>query len=238
MLRRICQLILIAGLATSPLRAQTDPFVGQWKLIKLTDQMKVTKIDAARYAFDFGGGAETIVVDGTFQPGNAGTTLSVAADGPNWKVIRKKGNRELLTATWTLSRDGNSLKDDFTGFGQDGSRSNVKYVYERKAPGAGFAGTWVTTTAALNSAVMLQVRPYENNGLSFVTPSQGRTLNVIFDGKNARRLNARALEIFVKSKGKVTRTRQIGLSPDLKTLTMTVHVAGIDQPYIYVFRRQ
>lgn len=249
MLIRIFQCVLVACLATSPLWAQTDLFVGRWKLLKLTDQMKVTKVGANKYAFDFGGVVETIVVDGTDQSASAGTTLSVAADGPNWKVIRKKGSRMLLTATWTLSKDGKSLKDDFTAFGQDGSPSNVKYVYERRAVGSGFAGTWVSVTAALNSVIMLQVRPYESNGLSFIMPSQGQTLNVNFDGKDypkagagsassARRLNARAVEIIRKSKGKIAQTEQINLSPDLKTLTMTVHLVGKDEPYLYVFERQ
>jgi hypothetical protein len=79
-LSSICQLLLLAGLATGPLGPETDPFVGQCKLVKLVDQMKVTRVRADTYAFDFGGGAETIVVDGTDQPGYAGTTLSVAAD--------------------------------------------------------------------------------------------------------------------------------------------------------------
>ena len=71
---------------------------------KLTDEMKVTKLSRDKYAFELGGGEpETIVIDGTFQPGIAGTTLSVAPEGPNWKVVRKKDGRTLLTATWTLS---------------------------------------------------------------------------------------------------------------------------------------
>ena len=249
MLIRIFQFVLVACLATGPLRAQTDPFVGQWKLVKLTDQMKVTQVGANKYALDFGGGVATIVVDGTDQPASAGTTLSVAADGPNWKVIRKKAGRMLLTATWTLSKDGKSLNDDFTAFGQDGSTSNVKYVYERRAAGSGFAGTWVSETATLNAVVTLQVRPYENNGLSFIIPSQGQTLNVNFDGKDypkagagsaspARRLNPRTVEIIRTSKGRITQTEEIDLSPDLKTLTMTVHLAGKDAPNSYVFERQ
>lgn len=236
MLSRVFLLLLIACLTASPLWAETDPFVGQWKLVTLTDQMKVTQVGANRYAFDFGGGAETIVVDGTEQPAGAGTTLSVASDGPNWKIIRKKGSRLLLTATWALSKDGNLLKDDFTSFSQDGSPSNIKYVYERKAAGTGFTGTWVSTPTAPDSVIMLQVRPYESDGLSLVLPSQ--TLDVHFDGKSARRLNANTVEILRKSNGKIIQTREIQLSPDLKTLTMTVHVVGKDEPYIYVFERQ
>jgi len=248
MLSRVFLLLLLACLATSPLRAQTDPFVGQWKLSKLADQMKVTKVGANTYAFDFGGGVETIAVDGTDRPGSAGTTLSVATDGPNWKVVRKKGSHTLIAATWALSKDGNVLTDDFTSFSQDGSPSRVTYVYERKAPGLGFAGTWVSTTLAASSAVVLQVRPYESNGLSFMIPSAAQTLNVIFDGKYyaaapagsallGRRLSARAVEITRTFKGKIAQTRQIELSPDLKQLTMTVHLAGKDAPNIYVFER-
>lgn len=249
MLSRAFQLLLVACLVTSPLGAQTDPFVGQWKLITLTDQMKVTKVGANTYSFDFGGGAETIVVDGTDQPGTAGTTLSVATDGPNWKVTRKKGGRTLLTATWTLAADGDSLRDDFTSFDQNGSPSDVKYVYERRAAGSGFAGTWVSSTATVNGVIMLQVRPYGSNGLSFIIPSQEQTLNVNLDGKaypnagadsatSARQLNSHAVEITSKSKGNITQTQEIKLSPDLKTLTMTVYMAGKDEPYIYVFERQ
>jgi len=67
---------------------QTNLFVGDWKLnpsrSKLTDQMKVQSIAANKYAFDFGdGSAEVIAVNGTDQPGNFGTTLSVSIEGPD-----------------------------------------------------------------------------------------------------------------------------------------------------------
>jgi len=49
--------------------------------------MKVTKAGQNRYAFELGAGEpEVIVIEGTDQPGYAGSTLSVAAEGPNWKV--------------------------------------------------------------------------------------------------------------------------------------------------------
>ena len=51
-------------------------------------------------------------------------------------------------------------------------------------------------------------------------------------------MNARALEMIRKSKGRITETRQITVSPDLKTLTMTVNLAGKDVADIYVFERQ
>ena len=51
-------------------------------------------------------------------------------------------------------------------------------------------------------------------------------------------VNERSLEITEKSKGEVTGTRQIELSPDLKTLTVTMRLVGQSQPQsILVFER-
>jgi hypothetical protein len=85
--KRTRQLLLAAWLTTGTLWAASDPFVGKWKLdpsqSKETDQMKIEAAGPNRYVFDFGGGGtETIVVDGTEQPGHSGTTLSVTPSSP------------------------------------------------------------------------------------------------------------------------------------------------------------
>ncbi|HVH71960.1 MAG TPA: hypothetical protein VNB49_12710, partial [Candidatus Dormibacteraeota bacterium] len=106
---------------TGALWAADDPFVGEWKLnpskSKLTDEMTVETAGANKYAFDFGGGnPETILADGTDQPGNGGTTFSVTVLGPDsWKLVRKKDGRPILTGNWKLSQDGNTLTDNLTG---------------------------------------------------------------------------------------------------------------------------
>src|ERR1041385_4595549 len=105
-----------------------DPFVGDWKLnpsrSKVTDVMNVQSVDGNKYAFDFGGGSETIVADGTDQPGNSETTLSVTIEGPDaWKVVRKKAGSLLISARWKLSQDRNTLSDDYTELAQDGQVS-------------------------------------------------------------------------------------------------------------------
>jgi hypothetical protein len=248
MLSRIFQVVLVAGLLTNTSWAANDPFVGQWKLdpsrSRLTDEMTVTRVGQDKYAFDFGAGEpETIVVNGTDQPGTAGTTLSVSAEGPNWKVVRKKDGRTFITATWVLAKDGNSLTDDFTSFAQDGSPSNIKYVYKRTAgEKSGFSGTWVSTSEAVNSGFTIQISPYENGGLSITTP--GGTTNVKSHGesefadKSAQRFNASTVEIIHKSKGEITQTQQFTLSSDLKTLTLTVRAPGRTEPNVFVFERQ
>ena len=257
MFKRTFQFLLVASMATATLWAAADSFVGDWKLnpskSKLTDMMKVESLGGNKYAFDFGGGPERIVADGTDQAGASGTTLSVAVEGLDaWKVVRKKDGRMLLTATWKLSQDGNTLTDSYTEFGPNGSPSTVNYLYKRTTAGPGFAGTW-ESTMPMTSSFVLQIRPYEENGLSFARSSGGVPRNLKFDGKDypvegprvahgstssARRVDERTLEITDKINGKITSTEQIELSPDLKTLTRTVRPVGQREPATFVFERQ
>ena len=253
--------ISLAAISTSfgtcALWAANNPFVGDWKLnpsrSKLTDVMKVESVRGNKYTFNFGGGPQTIVIDGTDQPGGYGTTLSVTIEGDTWKVIRKRDGRVLLTAIWSLSPDGSTLTDNFTGFNPNGSSYNLNYAYKRKAGGSGFAGEWVSTSETVNSVIMLKVRPYEGDGLSFIEPSTDVTRNVKFDGKDypnlganatpgstssIRRVSEHAMEMTYKIDGKVLYTQQIELSPDLNALTVTRLIVGESEPNIRVFERQ
>ena len=51
-------------------------------------------------------------------------------------------------------------------------------------------------------------------------------------------MNERTLVITDKADGKVSDTEEIGLSADLKTLTITVNVPGRDKPSVMVFERK
>src|SRR6201987_587361 len=191
MLKRTVQLLLVASLITTSLRAADNPFVGKWRLNgsknRLPEGVKVKKGTANKYAFAFEGGdyGETIVADGTDQPGVFGTTFSVTVEGPNnWKVVRKTDGKLLLTANWKLSEDGNMLDDDFTLIQPNGSKFNVYYVYERMAGGPGFDGTWESTSEKVISVLELQIQPYESDGLAFTIPSEGIVKRLEFDGKD------------------------------------------------------
>jgi hypothetical protein len=258
MTKRTFRFLLLASLLASALLAANDPFVGEWKLnpskSKLTDVMKVASVAGNKYAFDFGGGPETIAADGTDQPAGFGTTLTVTVQAPDsWKVVRKKDGHVLLTANWQLSKDGNTLTDDFTEIAPNGSSTNVKFVYKRTAGTSGFAGTWESTSETVNSVFVIEVQPYEGDGLSFVDSSEGVTKNVKFDGKeypnvgpnvpagsvsSARRVNQHTLEITDKFNSKVTDTQEINLSSDGKTLTMAIRIVGRTEPNLLVFERQ
>jgi hypothetical protein len=260
MLKRTVQLLLVASLITTSLRAADNAFVGRWKLdgskSRLPDEMKVKKISVNKYAFGFEGGdyAEKIVADGTDQPGVFGTTFSVNVEGPNsWKVVRKTDGKILLTANWKLSEDGNTLDDDFTFIQPNGSKFNVYYVYRRTAGGPGFDGTWESTSETVESVFELQIQPYESDGLAFIIPSEGTVKNLKFDGKDyayerpnvkakfassIRRVDERTLTLTDKVDGRLTGTEEIKISPDHNVLTMTIQSVGQSRPEIRVFDRE
>ncbi len=130
---------------------------------------------------------------------------------------------------------------------------SIDYVYKRTTAGSGFPATWESVSERMNSVYELQIRRYGGDGLTFITPAEQETRNLKFDGKDypdggpgmspggassGLRVNERTLEATHKIKGKVTEVRHIELSPDLKTLTMTVHAAGQRKPNILVFSRE
>src|SRR5271169_2590104 len=212
---------------------------------KLNDEMKVEIAGANRYAITFGPGqVDTVVADGSDQPALSGTTLSVTVKGPNsWEVTRKMKGRTLLTAHWTLSEDGKTLNDAFTQYLPDGmtlfsqplpngSTLFLPYVYQRTAGNSGFLGTWDSESATVRAGIELNIQPFEGDGLSFKRSDEETPKTVKLDGNDypvgpnggdkgsvysGRRVNERSLEITEKSSDKITGTRQIELSKDLKT---------------------
>jgi hypothetical protein len=248
--------LAIVCLATGTLWAVDDPFLGKWKVNPaksvLTDEMKVTSLGGNKYSFDFGGGSpETIVADGTDQQANSGTTMSTTVVSPNeWRGVRKKDGKVQIRAIWTLSKDGNTLHDDFTYFGDDGKASHLMYVYERTGTGgSGFGGDWVSRSGKVDSEIGLEIQTYGSDGLSFSSPGLGLALKVKLGGNDdasagpraapgstfsGRRVNQHSVELINKAQ-----TIQYEVSTDLKTLTMSVRPAGESEPKnILVFDRE
>ena len=257
-LKRVLQLMVVACLVQGAAWAADDPMVGDWKLnpqkSKLTDVMKVASLGGNKYSFDFGAGdPEIAIADGTDQPGHFGITIAVTEDAPDkWTVVRKKNGNVLVTGVWTLSKDGSTLHDHFTALRPNGDSTSLDYVYKRTAGGPGFPGTWVSSSEQVNSVVVLKVRTWQDDGLSFITQGGGGTKNVKFDGKDyanagavvdnmtasAQRVNEHSVELTDKISGRVRDTQQISLSADGKTLTVTVHIPGRSDPDVQVFERE
>ena len=258
MLQRMVKILIPVCLVTGAAWAAESPFIGDWKLdpakTRMPDEMKIVSKGGNAYAFDFGGGAETIVVDGTDQPGGyGGTSLAVKPEASDtWIVQRKKGARLLINATWKLAKDGQTLTDYFREFGSHGATISMDYVYQRTNAGSGFAADWRSIKETMNSPFPFQVKAFQGDGLSFITPLEKKTQNVTFDGKDtpnegpaasqgatssARRVTARTLVMTDKIHGKLADTETIALSDDLKRLTITTRIPGNDRPTVMAFER-
>lgn len=255
------QLLCIACLIAVTSYAADEPLIGKWKLnlskSKLADQMTIAPAGANKYTLTFAGtgDTETLVADGTDQPGVLGSMISITIESPNnWKIVRKQNGKPVLTANWKLSDDGKTLTDTFLGNQPDGSTSRVDLVYKRadnSASMSGIPGTWETTEEKMDTVYELEIRPYESDGLTFQI-SGAPASNVKFDGKDyppttadaaapttsARRLGDHSVEVTKKLKGKVLETRDITVSADRKTLTMTRHLIDQRVPNILIFDRQ
>jgi hypothetical protein len=260
LLKRILKLLVFSTIAADVASAADNGFIGKWKLSsslsRMPDEMKVVSKGLNTYSFDFGGGvAESIVINGTDQPGRGGTTLSVKADAPDtWIVERKKDGRALLRATWKLSKDGITLTDYYRQFEPDGSTTSMDYVYQRHGGGTGFAADWQSIKETMNSPFVLEIKQYGEDGLTFIDPLLRENKNVKLDGKDysiegvgsqrsarsasVKRVDEHTLKMTDKNSGNVMLTREVKLSPDGKRLTMTVNAPGQSKPSVMVFERE
>jgi hypothetical protein len=217
--------------------------------------MKVEAAGPNKYALNFSGdNVETIVADGTDQPGLFGTTFSITVEAPDtWKVVRKNGGRMTIQGIWKLSHDGNTLTDDFTSYRPDGSTFHLLYTYKRTAGNSGFPGTWESVNEQVNSSYELEIQAWQQDGLSFINRAAEMTKSMNFDGKDypaagpnvpsgyassAQRASDRSLTITDKIGNKVLDTQQIEVSPDGKTMTITLSIPGRTKPNIQVFSRE
>jgi hypothetical protein len=238
-----------------PAWAATEPFAGKWKLdvarSTIVDDFQVKSLGSNRYAFNFEGGpTETVIADGTDQPGLPGTTLAVKAVGArNMTVVRKQGGHVLVSAIWTLSPDGQTLRDDFTNVQPDGSRLTTHYLYRRLSGSSGFPGTWESTTPPAGLNLEVRIEPDGGNGLSVATAGGEKT--IVFDGRDhdlagsrdgatlsARRSGPRGFEYTEKTAGKVERVHRFQLARDGRAFTETLRLAGQGRPDVLVFERE
>jgi hypothetical protein len=113
-----------------------------------------------------------------------------------------------------------------------------------------FAGDRVSTNEQVDTVYVLEVRPFEGDGLSLITSGE-RTKNIKFDGKDypnvgsgmkivssAQRVNERTVELRDKIGGKVVDVQEISVSEDGKTLTIAVHVPARSKPNVLMFERE
>jgi hypothetical protein len=244
---------LVAGTLTA---AQNDPFCGKWKLnlgkSKVTgEQMKIEDLGGNKYKITFGTVSDTITADGTDQPDRFGQTTAITPEGSNqWKMVIKKDGKVTTSMTHTLSDDGKAQTIKGTNYKPDGSTSDYTVSLKRDGTGSGWAGTWESTEAKINSPDEFDIDTYEGDGLTFNTPAYQDTLSIKFDGKeyeekgpnvapgstsSGKRIDPHTLALTDKVKGEVMDHAKFQVSPDGKTLTVTVRELGQPHAVSYVY---
>lgn len=246
-MRRFYFSLGLACLLAGTLWAAEDPFCGKWKLNMekskfAGDQVKIQDLGNNNYKWTVGNVSDTITFDGTDQPVHFGRTISMAPEGTNnWKMVIKKDGRILSSMTHTISDDAKTQTIKGTETKPDGTTSNFSVVWKKVSGGSGLAGTWEETDVKFTSPDEWDIEPYDGDGLTFNTPAYQDTLSMKFDGKeyeekgpnvapgsmsSGKRVNAHTLEVTDKVKGEVMDHTEYKVSPDGKTLTLTIHETG------------
>ena len=117
------------------------------------------------------------------------------------------------------------------------------------AGSSGFGGAWESTTKPVGLRLELEIKPFGDKGLTFVSPGSDRS--GIFDGRehpasgekndvtlSGRRRGARSMEYVENNRGNAERARQFQLSSDGRTLTETIRAASQATPDVLVFERE
>jgi len=257
-MKRFCFSLGFVCLLAGTLWAADDPFCGKWKLnmekSKFSgEQSKTEDLGGNKYKFTSGDITETITADGTDQPVHFGRTIAITPDGPNnWKMVVKKDGKVLSSMTHTLSDGGKTQTIKGTDTKPDGTTSDFNVVLKKVSGGSGWAGNWESTDVNFTSPDQWEIAPYEADGLTFNTAAYQDTISMKFDGKDyeekgptvapgstssGKRLNAHTLDITDKVKGQVMDHTTFEVSPDGKTLTLTVHETGQPKALSIVYNK-
>jgi hypothetical protein len=255
-MKRFCFSLVLACLIASTLWAANDPFCGKWKLStdksKFTgEQVTIQDLGGNKYKWTVGNVSDTIANDGTDHPVHFGRTISMTPEGKNnWKMVIKKDGRVLSSMTHTISEDGKTQTIKGTETKPDGTTSDFTAAWKKVSGGNGWAGTWETSDLSFTSPDEWDIEPYESDGLTFNTPAYKDKLSMKFDGKDyeetgpnvapgsmssGKRVNAHTLEVTDKVKGEVMDHTKYEVSPDGKTLTLTIHETGQTKPLTVVY---
>ena len=257
-MKRVYFSIALACLLTGTLWAADDPFVGKWKLnmekSKFTgEQVKIQDLGGNKYKWTANGVSDTITYDGTDQPVHFGRTISMAPESANsWKMVIKKDGRVLSSMIHKLSDDGKTQNIKGTETKPDGTTSDFDVTWKKVSAGSGWGGTWESTDVKFTSPDEWDITPYEGDGLTFSTAAYDDKLSMKFDGKDyeekgpnvapgsvsaGKRVNAHTLDVTDKVKGQIMDHTTYKVSPDGKTLTLTIRETDQPKPLTIVYEK-
>ena len=255
-MKKFISALALTALMTGAVQAAGDPFCGKWRLNKdkskvTGEQMKIEDLGNNKLKFAHGTDTDTVTMDGMDHPIHYGRTMSLTKESPNsFKMVIKKDGKVLSSMTHSLSDHGNTQTVKGADYKPDGSSSDFEVVDKRVGGGSGWTGTWESTKVDFNSPDEYEIDSNGSNGLTFKSAAYKETWNVSFDGKDypgqgpnvppgatlaGKRVNSRTLDLTDKIKGKVIDHAKFDVTPDGKTMTVTVQEIGQPNPQTYVY---
>lgn len=237
------KLIVAVALLMPALAAAQVSIDGTWKIdvasAKFPEKPDKNVLKDGRYTCSTCVPVIDVKADGKDQPvigSKYFNTIAVTiVDDNSVRFTSKKDGKVVQEGLTTVSSDGTTVTEEFTGFPPAGEPVKGKVVSQRvdKGPAGSHAtsGSWRTTKAAEFSdsglTVTFKTTP---NGLSMSAPT-GETYDAKFDGKDypikgdpggslvsVKRIDDRTIEETTKRDNKVVRVARMTLSPDGQTL--------------------
>lgn len=254
--RRNTSIVLLA--AAAALVAADNPFVGKWKENLAKSDYTGTTVTYEQTApgemqVTTEGQSFKFKMDGKEYPAMWG---SVAAwkqvDGSTWETAYKTNGILERTNTTKLSADGKTMTVTEKGKRSNGESFENCATYQRVSGGPGLAGKWKNTQWKFSSAWVMEIAPYEGDGITWKFPWNA-TLNAKFDGKDyavtgptmpagstvaLKRTGPRSFDEVEKINGKVLYTGTVTVSADGKTLTEVSRPVGTNEKTKAVHDRQ
>jgi len=255
---RSASIVIVIVATVAAIAAADNPFIGKWK-----ENLAKGDIAGAIVTYEQTAPAEMQVtsqgqsykfrMDEKEYPAMFG---SVAAwkqvDDSTWETIHKtNGILDWITTT-RLSADGKTLVVSEKGKRSNGESFEDNETYQRVSGGPGLAGKWKLTQWKYSDAFVMEIAPYEGNGITWRFPWNA-TLNAKFDGKDyavtgpstptgstmaLRRTGPRSFDEVEKINGKVIYTGKVTVSADGKTLIEVLTPPGTSEKTKTVYDRQ
>ncbi len=253
--RAILPALALAGI----LAAAENPFTGTWKLnpakSKFTgDTVKYESTPSGDIKETAAGQSYTFKLDGREYPAPFGRTAAWKQLGERvWEQTIKQAGKVLVIITYQLSADGETMTFAEKGTKPNGEPIHTTGAYTRVSGANGLIGTWKSTEVKIGSPNVLQITPYQGDGLSLAIVDFKATCNCKFDGKDypctgptvpegytmaLKRINPRTANVDQKVNGKPAFTSTFMVSEDGRTLNWVTRPAGVDEPYVAVYDRQ
>jgi hypothetical protein len=253
---RSTSVILLAAAAT--LAAANNPFIGKWKenlaqddYVDATVSYKQTTPGEMQVTAE--GQSYKFRMDGKEYPTGFGSVVAwKQVDGSAWETVHKTNGVLDWVTTTRLSANGKTLMVTENGKRSNGEPFEDNETYQRVSGGPGLAGKWKLTQWRFSSAFVMEIAPYEGDGITWRFPGNA-TLNARFDGKDytvtgpstpagstvaLKRTGPRSFDEVQKINGKIVYTGTVTVSADGNTLTEVLTPPGANEKTKTVYDRQ